>query len=178
MAAVTSAGGFVVVDIAVITGAITAATKAVGLFDKIADQVERFITKQAAATTTPNYRMKIESSPNAKAIVATNRGRMIQTITADQMKNLPPGDLQHIGVFEQSMENHYHIWASVYPQLSIMDSPIQRAKVEQQLSQIVRNMNGDLQQILSFLEQAGLQLDDHDQRIRHLVDQYAKSASV
>ena len=69
------------------------------------------------------------------------------------------------------MEAHYQIWESVYPQLASLDSPVQRARVDQQLTQVIRDMRKDLDGILSFLQLSGLYLDDHYMHIRHLVAQ-------
>jgi hypothetical protein len=164
------------VDIAMITSALSAASSAVSLFDKIADQIERFITKSPAPAVPREHRMKIEAT--SKGLEKKENGHTTQTITAAQLTSLPADKLRHVKVFEQSMENHYRVWESVYPQLALLDSPIQKARVEQQLGGIVRDMKGDLEGILSFLESCGLYLDDHYQRIRHLVARYAEGGSA
>jgi hypothetical protein len=155
------------VDLAIISAAISAATSAVGLFDKITDQVERFITKSPASSVPKEHRMKIAEEDDA--IVSLEHGKITQRITADDLKNLPESKLRHVTVLEKSMENHYSIWGKVYPDLALMDSPIQKAKVEKQLEGIIRDMKGDLEGILSFLESCGLYLDDHYMHIRQLV---------
>jgi DNA polymerase I-like protein with 3'-5' exonuclease and polymerase domains len=157
------------VDIATITAAIGAATSAVGLFDKMADQIERFITKRPKPAVPKEHRLKIEKSGGD--IVATSHGQEVQRITAQDLAQLPESQLKHIQVLEHSMENHYAVWAQVYPQLALMDSPVQKAKVEQQLRGIVGGMKGDLEGILSFLESCGIHLDDHYMHVRHLVGQ-------
>ncbi|MBV6468347.1 hypothetical protein FBQ96_16795 [Nitrospirales bacterium NOB] len=157
------------VDIATIIAAIGAATSAIELFDKMADQIERFITKRPTPDVPKEHRLKIEKSD--ADIVASSHGQVVQRITAQDLVNLPPGQLQHIKVLEQSMENHYAVWSQVYPQLALMDSPVQKARVEQQLRGIVVGMKGDLEGILSFLESCGIHLDDHYMHIRHLVGQ-------
>jgi hypothetical protein len=69
------------------------------------------------------------------------------------------------------MDNHYSIWAQVYHQLALMDSPIQKARVEQQLRGIIRDMQGDLDGILLFLQSCGIQLDDHYMHLRQFITQ-------
>jgi hypothetical protein len=155
------------VDLAAITKAISAVTSAVGLFDKIADQIERFITKSPAPSVPKERRMKI--SEENDAIVSREHGKVTQTITADDLKTLPESQLRHITVLEKSMENHYSIWEKVYPDLALLDSPIRKAKVEKQLHGIIHDMKGDLEGILSFLESCGLYLDDHYMNICDLV---------
>jgi hypothetical protein len=52
------------IDIATINATIGAATSAIGLFDKIADQIERFVTKQPEPNVPKEHRRKIEKSGN------------------------------------------------------------------------------------------------------------------
>lgn len=150
--------------------AISAATAAVSLFDKIADQVERFITKSPEPEVPKRHRMSIES--RGEALVATDHGQEVQRITAEDLEELPTELLNHVQVFERSMENHYTVWSKTYPQLALLDSPVQKAKVEAQLAEVIRAMKVDLDGILGFLESAGMWLDDHYLHIRQLVRDY------
>lgn len=156
------------VDVATVTAAISAATAAVGLFDKIADQVQRFITKQPEPAVPREHRMRIEES-DGDIVSRTRGGAELQRITVDDLQNLPMAELRHVTVLESSMENHYKVWEKVYPNLALVDSPVQKARIEQQMEGIVRDMGKDLESILSFLESCGLHLDDHYMHIRHLV---------
>ena len=158
------------VDIATITAALSAASSAVGLFDKVADQIERFITKAPEPSVPAQHRMKIEGSDDK--IVATEHGQEVWTITGADLEQLPAEQLRHITVLESSMQNHYGVWASVYPQLATLDSPVQKARVEQQLQQVVKDIKQDLEGILGFIESCGVHLDDHYMHIRHLLSQY------
>jgi len=155
------------VDIATITAAISAATSAVGLIDKIADQIDRFMTNRPEPAVPVEHRMKIEKEGDA--IVSKSHGQEQQRITAQDLEKLPESTLKHIKVLEESMENHYAIWASVYPQLALAVDPIAKAKTEQQLKGVIQSMKGDLEGILNFIEQSGLYLDDHYMHIRDLV---------
>ena len=154
-------------DLATITGVISAAASAVGLIDKIADQIERFMTKRPEPEVPKEHRLKIEKE--GEAIVSRYYGQEQQRITAQDLQKLPEDTLRHVKVLEQSMQNHYAIWASVYPQLALADDPIAKAKTEQQLNSVIAGMKGDLERILNFLEQSGLYLDDHYRKIRDLV---------
>jgi hypothetical protein len=157
-------------DPVTITSAIGAATAAVGLFDKIADQVERFLTQKEGTTVPQEHRLKIESANDGRSIVARSHGQVIQTITAQDLEKLPESQLQHVKVLEQSMENHYAVWASVYPQLALSVDPVAKARTEQQLRGVIQNMKGDLNATLGFLQSCGLYLDDHYMHIRDLVN--------
>lgn len=156
-------------DIGLITAGITAATSAIGLFDLIADQVERFITKQPEPAIPTEHRLNIKKENGA--IVVRDHGQEFQRITGADLANLPESQLQHIKVLEQSMQNHYAIWAAVYPQLALQVDPITKARIEQQLKGIIVGMKGDLNGILGFLQSSGVQLDDHYLHIRDVVNQ-------
>ena len=155
------------IDLPTLTAAIAAATSGVALIDQIADQIDRLFRKHSEPETPHEHSFKIKQEGNA--IVSTYQGREIQRITAEDLKKLPESDLRHIEVLERSMENHYSIWAAVYPQLALASEPIAKAKTEQQLKGIVRNMKADLEGILAFLERSGLDLMDHYNNIRDVV---------
>ena len=155
------------VDLATISAAVTAATAGVSLIDKIADQVDRFLTKRPAPAVPKEHRMRI--AKEGDAIVSRFHGKEAQRITSQDLQRLPEATLRHVKVLEQSMENHYAVWAAVYPQLATAIDPIAKAKTEQQLRGVVLGMKGDLEGILTFLEEAGLQLDDHYLHVRDVV---------
>ena len=155
------------VDMATITAAITAATSGVALIDKIADEIDRFLTGRSNPAYPKEHRAQI--TKDGDAIVSKINGREYQRITAQDLEKLPYNLLRHIQVLERSMENHYSIWAAVYPQLALAVDPIAKAKTEQQLEHIIADMRMDLSGILHFLETAGLRLDDHYWHIRQVV---------
>lgn len=146
---------------------IEAAMAGLGLIDKIGDQVSRFLTKSEDPIIPVKHRAKIER--DGDAIVQKRHGVEYQRITADDLQKLPEDALRHIKVLEQSMENHYAVWATVYPQLALEVDPIAKARTEQQLRGIIVAMKGDLVGILDFLSQAGLELDDRYSHIRDAV---------
>lgn len=156
-------------DLALPTEAVEAASSAVDLIDQMADQVERFVTGTHETGVPRRHRMQIQAE-NGK-LVSRQHGHLLQAIGPQELAGLPASQLRHIKVLEQSMENHYSVWAAVYPQLGAMDSPVQKARVEQQLQDVIRSMRDDLDSVLGFLESCGLLLDDHYMHIRHLVRQ-------
>ena len=155
------------IDIATITAAIGAATAGIGLIYKLGDQVTRFLTKRETPVMPIEHRLKIER--DGDSIVQKSHGVEYQRITAADLQKLPVAELRHIKVLEQSMENHYAIWASVYPQLALAIDPIAKAKTELQLKGIIVAMKADLVGILDFLLRAGFDLDDHYRNIRDVV---------
>jgi hypothetical protein len=155
------------VDLVTISAAIGAATAGVGLIDKIGDQITRFLSKRETPVTPIEHRAKIER--DGDAIVRKDHGIEYQRITANDLQKLPEAELRHIKVLEQSMENHYAVWSSVYPQLALAVDLVAKAKTEQQLKGIILAMKSDLVGILDFLRKAGLDLDDHYTYIRDVV---------
>lgn len=138
----------------------------------IADQVERFIEKRREPAVPPEYRMTIGEADGD--LVAREHDREIQRITGEDLanRNLPQPILDHVLVLEKSMQNHYALWSKLYPKLAAADGPLQEAKVEVQLSGVIKSMKSDLHGILAFLESAGLELDDHYLHIRQVVEEY------
>ena len=156
------------VEIALVTQAIGAASAGLKLIDQIADQVTHFIDGRKPPPEYREHAMTITAEGDK--LVSSYRGQVQQVVTAEEMeKKLPPAEFQHIRVLEQAMQNHYNVWSKVYPQLAILDSPVQKAKVEAQLDEIVQEMKQSLVGILDFLETCGFYLDDHYLHVRHAV---------
>jgi hypothetical protein len=156
------------VEIALVTQAIGAASAGLKLIDQIADQVTHFIEGRRPPPGYREHAMTIEAEGDK--LVSTYHGQVQQVVTAEEMeKKLQPAEFRHIKVLEQAMENHYNVWSRVYPHLATMDSPVQKAKVEAQLDEIVQEMKKSLVGILDFLETCGFYLDDHYQHVRHAV---------
>jgi hypothetical protein len=149
---------------------ITTATSVVGLFDLVADQVQRFIRKDAPAIVPPEHRMKIEREGDT--LVSKDHGHVRQRITFSDFEKLPGDVLMHIRTLERSMQNYYAVWSAVYPTLSLETDPLKKAKIEISLKQEVMAMKNDLERILKFLEDCGFTLDDHYLGIRDTLMSY------
>jgi len=154
-------------DPATLTAILGAATAAIGLFDRIADQVERFLTKREEPAVPPQHRLRFEKQGDA--MVAVSDGNVIQTISAKDLGTLPENQLRHVKVLEESMENHYAVWCAVYPTLALEVDPIREAKIRRQLEAVIGEMKKDLEDLLGFLEACGFALDDHYQHIREVI---------
>lgn len=151
---------------------ITIATSAFGLFDKIADQVKRFVKKEPPTVVTPDYKMILEQDLDG-SLVSKVYGSVVQKKTYKDLEQaLDEKDLIHIKTLEKSMQNYYSIWSSTYPQLSTFIDPVQKAKVELSLRNEVLDMKKDLERILKFIEKCGFELDDHYRGIREALSDY------
>ena len=87
------------VELATVTAAISAATSAVGLIDKMADQIMRFVKGETASSVPPEHRLKIEKEGDA--IVSKSYGHVSKRITAQDLQHLPEVQLRHIQVLER-----------------------------------------------------------------------------
>lgn len=147
--------------------AISAATSWGGLIDAIWDQVDRLLEGRSAPVVPKEHRQRIDQEGDA--IVSKKPDETVcQRIAAEDLKNLPAATLRHAKVLEQSMDNHYSVWAALYPQLALTVDPIAKAQTEQRLKIIIAGMKSDLGGIQQFLLGCGLHLDDHYMHIHSL----------
>lgn len=152
-----------------IPAVVNALSNGVELVNKLYDQVTSYIEKRKESKSTEEHSLKIES--NESGISAIENNKVVKTITGADILNLPDAERRHILVLEQSMQNHYDLWAQVYPIRDASPDPIVNAKVNQQLKSIIFSMKDDLNGILGFLESMNIHLDDHYKQFRYLVNQ-------
>lgn len=153
-------------DVETVTQVIGAVGAAVGVVDKIAGQVRKFLEKRpdSEPEAPPSSEIKVVN----QSLVVKAQGKTIQTITAAELTKLPQQQLQYVKALEAAMDNHFAVWTAVYPELALK-SGIERAKLNQELKQVLVAMKSDLEGVLSFLETCGVRLDDHYLHIRQLV---------
>jgi hypothetical protein len=153
------------------------------IWDKLAKQVESVVTLQAAGRgvqlidrlepqimavvqggTGRPTRHAVMVKPVGKAIVGTVRGHpeRRRAVTAADLDRLPRAELRRVRAYEKSMQEHYARWERLYPQ---RDDP----RVQPQLRRAVRAMKRDLSGIVTFLQDRGLDLQDHYAGIRMVV---------
>ena len=146
-------------DLVTATAVITAATSAVGLFDKVADQVVRFIRKQPDPPGPPKeFQYKVGGNGDELKVEA--QGRTVQVIKGEDLKKLPADYYQHIQTLEASVQRYYDVWKQVYPHRDDGDL-VTNAKVNNQLQDLALKMKDDLTGIIDFLQSIGVMLDDH-----------------
>ncbi len=157
-------------DPASIVTVISAISSSIDLFDKIADQIAGYLSKGKETRGKRPYGFKVER--DGDTLVAKVDDDVFQTITADDLRNLPDDQLKYVQALERSMENNFLLWTSIYPDLPLIDSPVQKAKVEAQLRDILKKIKDDLDGIIEFLKSIGLHLDDHYMHIRDLLHRH------
>ena len=155
-----------------IAALITATKGAVDIFDKVAGQIKSVLTNRPkeAAGDDDRWRFKIGSDPTATSIVVKQDTRVVQTLKGDELARvLGPNDLRLIKTYESKMSEYFDLWEKVYEEKDASNDALANAKTEKQLNKLIGKMRGELLGILSFLEQIGVNLDDHYMHIRHLV---------
>ncbi|MEM9596620.1 MAG: hypothetical protein AAGD06_20295 [Acidobacteriota bacterium] len=161
-------------DIATATAVISAATSAVTLFDKFADQVVRFMRKEPGPLELPKeHEFKVEGGGSELAV--QSNGNTVQVIRGEDLKNLPASYYRHIKTLEASVERYYSVWQQVYPRRDDGDL-VANAKINNQLRDLALKMKGDLAGIVDFLESIGVQLDDHYMVYRDVIRRYSGDA--
>jgi len=84
---------------------------------------------------------------------------------------LSPNDLALVETYEKKMNEYFSYWRTVYSAKDSSPDPLVNAKVDNQLTGLISKMKIELLAILDFLENIGVQLDDHYMSIRMLVRQ-------
>jgi hypothetical protein len=156
-------------------GAVIAATKgAVDIFDKLAGPIKRVILGQPKAEQADakdqRWRFRVETV--GKDVVVKEGDYTRQTITGEELaKLLGPNDLALVQTYERKMQDYFDLWTSVYAAKDMSQDPLANAKTDVQLKKLISSMKVELLGILSFLQQIGVQLDDHYMHVRNLVQQ-------
>jgi|KBSMisStandDraft_5_1062788.scaffolds.fasta_scaffold34372_2 hypothetical protein len=150
--------------------AIGAVSTVLNIIDKVANQVQRFVNKEPEpAVEKPHGVQAIKETPTS--IVVKREGRVVETITADDLSKLDPNSRALIKALEDSMQSHYDVWVVVYPQRDQSADPIVNAKVNRQLQDTAKKMCADLNTLFNYLDFLGKYLEDHYQAFRFVCQQ-------
>ncbi|MGD0816461.1 MAG: hypothetical protein ABSA83_22960 [Verrucomicrobiota bacterium] len=96
----------------------------------------------------------------------------IKTIKGDNLeKEVYPSLYRLIRTLEQSMEAHYQEWDRIRSKARSLDN-LKNTKTDEEMSQWILNMEQDLIEIIDYLEDIGVRLDDHYQNIRPLLAKF------
>ena len=151
--------------------AVLAATKnAVDIFDKISGQIKGVLAKRPKEPEGGDDRWRYKVSADDKQITVKQDGRTIQTLKQEELESrLTPAHLDHIKVYEASMQKYYKRWQQMYPMRDDSVDVLANIKLDEQLAGQVKMMQQDLVGIVDFLESIGVHLDDHYMEVRGLV---------
>src|SRR2546423_740953 len=133
--------------------ALVAATKgAVDLFDRIGGQIKTVLTRRPKEAEGEGDRWKYKISGQGEALIVKQAGTTIQTITGAELSSkLNPADLSLIQTYEQKMEQYFRLWRAVYKNKDASQDPLVNAKTDEQLTDLILKMKGELLGILKFL---------------------------
>jgi hypothetical protein len=158
-------------DLATATLAIKATTAAIGLFDKVSDQVVKFITK-SEATPGPPKQHNYTITGSDGTLKVEHQGRTLQVMRGEDLQKLPEEYYRHIKTLEKSLQRHYELWEEVYPHRDDSVDLIANAKTKRQLRDAALTMKDDLTGIVDFLQKIGVMLDDHYIIYRDVIGRY------
>jgi len=153
--------------------AVISATKgAIEIFDRIAGQIKSVLLDRPKEAEGADDRWRIKITGNDQGIIVNQNNHPIKIITRSQLGSmLSPNDLALVETYEKKMNEYFSYWRTVYSAKDSSPDPLVNAKVDNQLTGLISKMKIELLAILDFLENIGVQLDDHYMSIRMLVRQ-------
>jgi hypothetical protein len=135
--------------------------QAVGMFDDIWSRAEPVVT-QRQMRVPEQYRRRFVAEGDD--LVSRDHGREVQRVTRNQLnRRLSREDLEYIEDLERSMAINRALWKRTYPKRAI--SKASRKAVERALTAMAEDLEG----VLTCLERAQLQLDDHYLSVRNIL---------
>lgn len=147
--------------------AIRATVDAVQLVDRMADQMAHTFLQAAIHRGREPHAPRIEARPDA--IVQSRSGKVEQRVTVEDILRLPEDSIRRMLVLERAIENHYEAWVRVFPQLDAPAEPVVIRHWEMLLRSVVTDMSNDVEEVMCFLERAGLRLDGHYDQVRRMI---------
>jgi len=125
-------------------------------FDQLSDQIKDVIEMTVETRKPPIHGFIIKRIGND--IVAY---RKMQTITGEQLEQLPDEQRNLIKTYEKSMDALRPKWHELWPKRINPKTAEIDENVNSQLLTLVKGMKTDLVGIFDFLEQQNIYLDDH-----------------
>lgn len=147
--------------------AIRATVDAVQLVDRMADQMAHAFLRAALTHGADPHPPRIEARPDA--LVQSRSGKVEQRVTVEDILRLPEDSIRRMLVLERAMENHYEAWLRVFPRLEAPAEPVVIRHWEMLLRSVVTDMSNDVEEVMGFLERAGLRLDGHYDQVRQMI---------
>ncbi len=147
--------------------AIRATADAVQLVDRMADQMAHAFLQAAIHFDNDPHHPRIEAQHDA--IVQSRLGKVEQRVTVEDILRLPEDSIRRMLVLERAIENHYEAWLRVFPRLDSPAEPVVVRHWEMLLRSVVTDMSHDVEEVMGFLESAGLRLDGHYDQVRRMI---------
>jgi hypothetical protein len=152
---------------------ITALGAALKVVDQVANQIDRFVHKKPEPSKEPTH--KVIAEKTADTIEVKREGKVVEVITADDIKKLDENSRKLIKALEDSMQNNYDLWAKVYPRRDNSPDPVVNAQIDAQLNDIAKKMCSDLNKIFRYLNSIGKHLDDHYAHVQFVCGELGNS---
>jgi len=145
----------------------SAVSNSAEIIDQLTPQIEAIYLGQTQADVNRHFGIVVRRA--GRDLVAYQR---VHVISGDDLKKLPLEQQETLETYEKSMNAFRNRWNKLYATRSAA-TEAERAKIDQELKLLVKEMRKDLTGILDFLAQQGGVLSDHYQHIRGIVDQLA-----
>ena len=115
--------------------------------------------------------LEVTSKTGGGVINVKEGDQIVETITADKLARLGVDSHRLIKVYEKSIVYYYNIWTEVYPTLAIENDPISKARIRQQLNNIVESMCLDWHKITHYLKDIEIDLTAKYPEIEYICKQ-------
>jgi hypothetical protein len=138
----------------------------------VVDEVYSELAAEAGLGTGP---VRIQARHTGVAVAFEERGATapIETITADDLENLPPEEHRLIQALRDSMYNEYERWTALHPRRGTLTTT-----ERQEYEASGREMCAELNNILDFIEsELGKNLQDHYHGIRFACKKLVSTSS-
>lgn len=110
-------------------------------------------------------------------VVSTLNGQVMQTITKEDLKNLPCEIFRHVSILSKDIEGDYARWEKLIDRRAKATSKKKVAELDAEEYELKVRLAGDLKQVLDFLEDNGMILDDHYLSVRDIAKQVTGSGN-
>lgn len=109
---------------------------------------------------------------NQNKITTSNEETKLEDLLTSKLSKLTPEDHLFIKTLELRMNNHYHVWAKVYPNIPIEISKTDKAKMEVELNGIYKSMCADYIKLMNFLTEVGISVAPSYRHLKYLCAEF------
>jgi len=96
-------------------------------------------------------------------------------LTADDLKKIrSERQLRHINIFHEALERSYAAWEALYLNRPVDGSNEHKLQYDKQMRQTIAEMKDALDRVLSFLQAANLEVEDHYYLFKNIVEEESR----
>ena len=144
----------------------------VSTIDKLYTQFTAYTAKQRPDGTLPLSPTVQADLQHEALLIKSPKGEIVQRIPLDQLKSLTSSDLTTVESLNTSISIYKRQWEKIQSQLG-MQSVDEQARLEEKLRYLAKQMSGDLEALLDFLEmRIGVRPDQRFLDVRAICRRY------